>query len=104
MNLNINRSLAVVFGFVTTTFGSLALPSPSYAGTPKCTPSTQKQTPATSTFIRQMAKSKGIINDNMSTLTQNRRVGRSFQEFVMRSMRYDKENGMLYDVRLINHN
>jgi len=32
----------------------------------------------------------------MSTLTQNRRVGRAFQEFVQRSMQYPQENGYLF--------
>ncbi len=54
------------------------------------------QTPVSSTYLRQIAMYRGIIDPGMSTLTQNRRIGRSFQQFVQRSMLYPSENGFLF--------
>jgi hypothetical protein len=46
--------------------------------------------------VTSYARDLGIINDSMTTLTQNRRIGRSFQELVQRSMAYQQENGYAF--------
>lgn len=82
---NTNTRIFTILGIVT---AINSLGSPAHA---QCANSSQ--TPLTSSRLRQIALAAGIINNTQSTLTQNRRVGRSFQEFVQRSMGYAQENG-----------
>jgi hypothetical protein len=79
---------ARIIGIICSTVIAGSITSPVHAQT--CANSTQS--PVTSITLRSIARDLGIINDSMSTLTQNRRIGRSFQELVQRSMAYSQEN------------
>jgi hypothetical protein len=50
----------------------------------------------TTTKLREISVYQGVIDSTMSTLTQNRRIGRAFQNFVQRSMQYTQENGYAF--------
>lgn len=62
----------LAISFLTMTFSSLC--HSSFAATPGC--ADYNQTPVSTSYLRQIATYRGIINSNMSTLTQNRRIGR----------------------------
>ncbi|MCM0590890.1 MAG: hypothetical protein KA716_11940 [Gloeotrichia echinulata DEX184] len=85
-------SLLLSSSFFTLIFSSLC--NSTFAATPGC--ATSGQSPVSTSYLRQIATYRGIINNSMSTLTQNRRIGRSFQEFVQRSMAYPNENWYLF--------
>jgi hypothetical protein len=87
-----NRSLLLSSGFLTIMFSGLC--HSTFAATPGC--ADPNQTPVSASYLRQIATYRGIIDDSMSTLAQNRRIGRSFQEFVQRSMAYPNENWYLF--------
>lgn len=87
-----NRSIFLSSSFFILIFSSLFCSA--FAATPGC--ADDGQTPVSSSYLRQIATYRGIINSSMSTLTQNRRVGRAFQEFVQRSMAYSNENWYLF--------
>jgi hypothetical protein len=87
-----NKSILLSPGFFIMIFSSLCCSS--FAATPGC--ADPNQTPVSTSYLRQIATYRGVIDNSMSTLTQNRRIGRSFQEFVQRSMGYSSENWYLF--------
>jgi hypothetical protein len=87
-----NKSIFISPSFFIVIFFSLC--HSTFAATPGC--ADPRQTPVSSSYLRKIATYRGVIDNSMSTLTQNRRVGRSFQEFVQRSMAYPNENWYLF--------
>ena len=81
-----------IIGFICSTIIASSIAFPARAQS--CANSTHS--PVTSITLRSIARDLGIINDSMTTLTQNRRIGRSFQELVQRSMAYQQENGYAF--------